>query len=107
MKDLLNKYLRKVGVKKYEDLNQEEKDTYREWESSLSGRSITDPEYREFLESELQEAIIRLTETDLSDEAEIFRKVEVRFIKKVLAFLDMPIAEKKILEQQIENRINS
>lgn len=100
----LEKFLNKIGVKKYEDLNAEEKETYREWEASLQGRQITQDEYRNFLESELDQAIGRLTDVDLSKEAEIFRKVEVRFIKKVLSFLDMPLVEKQLLEKQIESR---
>lgn len=101
---LLEKFLRKIGVQKYEDLNEEEKKTFREWEESLSGRQITQKEYREFLERELSEAIVRLTEIDLTKEAETFRKVEVRLLKKILNFMDMPIVEKKILEEQLSAR---
>lgn len=101
----LDKFLRKVGVKSYSDLNAEEKETYKQWEMVLSGRKLTDDEVKNFLHRELDEAIVRLTEVDLTKEGEIFRKVEVRFIKKILNFLDMPRVEKEMLEKNIENLI--
>lgn len=97
----MEKFLKKFGVKKYEDLNAEEKETYREWEATLAGRQITQDEYRKFLEAELDQAINRLTDVDLSKESEIFRKVEVRMLRKIINFLDMPMIEKQLLEQNL------
>ncbi len=105
--DTLSKFLRKIGAKSYLDLNDEEKQTYKLWEQSLSGRRLTDEEVRTFLETELDQSISRLTEVDLSEESEIFRKVEVRFIKKILVLLDMPKLEKKMLEANIEKTIEA
>jgi hypothetical protein len=102
---ILDKFLKKIGVKSYEELNEEEKNTYKDWEASLQGRQITEEDYRRFLESELDTAVSRLTEVNLSKEDEVFRKVEVRLIKKIINFLDMPKVEKAILEKQIESRI--
>lgn len=103
----LQKFLKKIGVKKYEDLNAEEKETYRAWEEALSGKAITNEDYRKFLEVELGDAIVRLTDENikLNTEADIFRRVEVRFIKKVLGFLDSPLVEKKVLEEQIKSQL--
>lgn len=102
---ILDKYLRKIGVKKYEELNEEEKKTFIEWEESLRGRQITQSEYETFLRSELDIAINRLTEINLSKEDEIFRKMEVRLLKKIIALVDMPKIEKGLLEKQIESRL--
>lgn len=101
---VLDAFLKKIGVQKYDDLNSEEKDTFREWEIGLQGRTVTETDYRNFLETELEIAVSRLTDVDLKKEDEIFRKVEVRFIKKILHLLDMPKMEKKLLEEQIKAR---
>lgn len=101
---VLDTFLKKIGVKSYDDLNAEEKETFKTWEIGLEGRSITDVDYRNFLETELELAVSRVTEVDLPTEDEIFRKVEVRFIKKILNLLDMPKTEKKLLEEQIKAR---
>jgi len=105
MNNILDNFLKKLGIEKYEDLTPEEKETYREYELSLSGRSITDPEYRAFLENELGLSIQRLTEVDLGRGEETFRKCEVRLIKKILAFIDGPKVEKALMEKQIKSRI--
>lgn len=104
---MLDQFLRKIGVKKYDDLNAEEKETYREWEASLAGRRVTEDDYRKFLESELSGAISRLTDVDLKREASAFRKAEVRIIQKILSFMDMPKVEKQMLENQLESRIKN
>ena len=100
----MDKWLKKLGVK-YEDLNQEEKDTYKEWESAISGRKLTDKDIEKWLEEELSQAVSRLTEVDLPKETEIFRKMEARFIKKVLNFINSPLVEKQYAEKAIEQLI--
>jgi len=100
MEDLL----KKLGVESYLELNSEEKETYKLWEETLNGRKITDEEIKDFFEQELHSAITRLTETDLTKEQEIFRKMEVRFIKRLQMFINAPIMEKKILEENFLNK---
>jgi hypothetical protein len=102
---ILQKYLNKLGLQSYAELNGEEKETYKQWEESIAGRKLTDEDVKIFLETELQTAIGRLTDINLSKEDEVFRKVEVKFIQKVLKFLDGPRVEKIMMEKQIESRI--
>lgn len=99
--NMLDKFLKKLGVGSYEELNQEEKATFSEWEQALRGRKLTDADVESFLQFELNSAVSRLTETNLSKEDEIFRKVEVRFIKKILDFINSPKTEKQFAEQAI------
>jgi hypothetical protein len=102
---ILDKFLKKIGENSYEDLTSEEKDTYRAWELSLAGRKITEEEYRTFLLQELDTAVTRLIDVDLKVEDAIFRKVEVRMIKKIISFLDMPKMEKQLIEKQIQSQL--
>jgi hypothetical protein len=102
---MLEKFLKKIGVSSYEELNAEEKETYKEWELSLSGRKLTDKDVEEWLQSELDLAVSRLTEENLTEDADRFRKVEVRFIKKIINFLNSPKVEKHFAEKAIEQLI--
>lgn len=99
--DTLTKYLQKLGLKSYDELNSEEKETYKSWQEALSGRKLTDEDVKSFLEIELQMAIARLTEVDLPKETEIFRKMEVKMIRNIQNFLNSPQIEKSLLEAQI------
>lgn len=105
MNEILKKYLKKIGVTSYEELTSEEKETYREWETSLAGRKLTDQDVQEFLNTELGVAVSRLTDVDLKIEDAIFRKVEVRMIKKIITFLNMPAMEKQLIEKQIQSKL--
>ena len=105
--DFINRQAKRMGLagaKSYEDLNQEEKDTYKEWEVTLTGRKLTDEDVKDFLENQLEMAISRLTDENvkLNSEIDTFRKVEVRFIKKIICFLNMPNVERTMIEKQIE-----
>jgi hypothetical protein len=100
--NMLETFLKKIGVKSYEELNAEEKATYKEWEQALQGRKLTDKDVNDFLEDELNTAVTRVTEVNLSDEDEMFRKVEIRFIKKILTFLNGPKVEKEFAVKAIE-----
>ena len=102
---MLEKFLKKLGVSSYLDLNEEEKATYVEWEKSLSGRKLTDKEVSDFLAFELEQAVTRVTEVNLSKEDEIFRKVEIKFIKKLQNFINSPLVEKQFAEKAIEQLI--
>lgn len=103
---MLEKFLKKLGLTSYTELNEDEKKTYREWELSLQGRKLTDVDVENFLQDELNMAISRLTEVNLSKEDEIFRKVEVRFIKKVINFLNGPKVEKQFAEKAIQQLLD-
>lgn len=99
---MLQDFLKKLGVKSYDELNPEEKATYKQWEEALSGRKLTDKDVQEWLERELSEAVTHVTETNLSEEDEIFRKMEIRFIKKITNFLNSPLVEKQMAEKSME-----
>lgn len=103
---ILQKYLKKIGVKSFSDLNSDEKETYKMYEDALAGKKLTDEDVKSFLDMELNTAINRLTDIDLKKEDEIFRKVEVRFIKKIISLLDSPKVTKKMAEKQLESMIN-
>lgn len=102
---ILNKFLTKLGVKSYTDLNDEERETFKEWEISLSGRKLTDEDVKNFLENELQIAISKLIEVNLSLEDEIFRRCEVKMIQKIINFLNSPRIEKEMVEKQLSSRL--
>ena len=103
---MLEKYLKKLGLSSYEELNAEEKETFKEWEVALSGRKLTDKDVEAWLQSELDLSVSRLTEVDLKKEDEIFRKVEIRMIKKIQNFLNSPKVEKAFTEKAIEQLMN-
>lgn len=102
---MLDKFLKKIGVSSFSELNAEERATFTEWETALAGRRLTDKDVEEWLQRELDTAVSRVTEVDLKKEDEIFRKVEIRFIKKIQVLLNSPAVEKAFAEKSIEQLI--
>lgn len=102
---ILTQYLKKLGLTSYEQLNEEEKKTYREWELALSGRKLTEPEVRQFLEQEVEEAVEKLTSLPLNERDDIFLKMKIEFIRRLVGFLDAPIKEKGALEAALKAQL--
>jgi hypothetical protein len=105
--DLLGKYLKKLGVKEFAELNEEEKATYRIWEETLSGRRLTDEEISEFFIVQEEDTVKKLIGTKNNEREDIFLKVKLEFIRNVRSFLDIPKFEKKIAEENISKFIES
>lgn len=103
---MLEKYLKQLGVSSFEELNSEEKTTFREWELALQGRRITDDEVVAFLDVELDTAVSRLIVEDLSIEAQAIRKAEVKLIRLIKMFLQGPAVEKAFVERSINQLTN-
>lgn len=103
---ILQRYLKKkLGVTSPLDLNPEERATYKMWEEALSGRRLTDKDVAVFLDTELNDAVTKLTKMDLSNKEDTFLKMKVEFIQKVKIFLASPAIEKAMIEKQISSQI--
>jgi len=102
---ILKNYLKKIGVKDFSELTEEEKETYRGWEESLSGRRITDDDVAVFLKQEEDETINKLIGSKLSDREDIFLKMKLEFVKKLVNFLNVPAMEKEMTEKSINQLI--
>lgn len=101
---MLLSFLRKIGVNHYDELTEEEKQTYREYEKVLAGRQITSQEVRQFFDAQIEETIQKLTNTRLNERDDTFLKVQLQFLRKVTSFLDIPKREKEQLEALLDNK---
>jgi hypothetical protein len=99
---MLQGFLKKVGVNSYNELTEEEKNTYREYEAILNGRSITDKDVRAFFEMQVETTIKALLSTKLDTREDTFLKMKLEFLRTLVSFLDAPEREKK----QLQNLIN-
>lgn len=104
---MLEKFLKKVGVKSYLDLNPEERESYKVWEVALSGRRLTDEDVRKFLITEKEEVINKLASQKFNQEDDNYLKAQLRILINLQNFLNSPIIEKEIAEKQFEAIIES
>lgn len=102
---LLQKYLKKLNVNEFSELTEDEKETYRTWEDTLSGKKLTDEDVARFLDNELEETLAKLVNPILKPREDIFLKMKLDLLRKVKQFLNSPEVEKKMLEENIKNLI--
>lgn len=102
---ILSTYLKKLGVDDFSELTEEEKATYKEWEESLNGKKITDDDVAAFLAQEENEVINKLVNKKLNEREDTFLKMKLEFIRQVRGFLQLPEAQKHMVENQIKNLI--
>jgi len=103
--NILEKYLTKLHVKEFSELQDDEKETYRNWQSVLEGRKLTDEDVSRFLKTEEEETIQKLVSQHNKDREDTFLKMKLDFIRKIKYFLDSPRVEKEVLEQNIERML--
>lgn len=100
---MLESLLKKLGVQSYDQLTEEEKQTYRDYENILTGRKITDDEVKQFFDQEIENTLLKLEDMKLDTREDTFLKMKLSFIRKLVAFLDAPEREKKQLEALINH----
>ena len=101
---ILNRLLSKLGAT-YETLSPEERKTFNSWRDALSGRKLTDDDTKNFLDTELDDAVRKLTSTKLDTREDTFLKMKVDFIIKTKEFLAIPEKERAMVEQQISSQL--
>jgi hypothetical protein len=105
--NLIKKYLEKLGVKEFSQLNDDEKETYRDWEEALLGKKITDEDVAIFLVATENAIIEELVDNKTSEKRDLFLKMQLDLIRKIKQFLSSPALEKKLTEININNLLKS
>lgn len=99
---MLDGFLRKIGVQSYDQLTEEEKTTYREYEQILNGRQITEKEVRAFFNLQLEDTTKKLLSTKLDTREDTFLKMKLEFLRSLTSFLDAPDREREQLKELIK-----
>lgn len=108
MSFILGKILKKkFGVNEFKDLNEEEKQTYREWENMLTERKLTDEDVKTFLDAELESVLDKLPKQIDGSRQDTFLKVKLEFIRSIQKFLFGPKLEVKAAEKMMSDFLNS
>lgn len=102
---MLDKLLKKIGVNSYLDLNEEEKKVYSDWADALDSKPVSSDDVQKFLQNEYELAVSRITEEGLDSKVIMFRQIELKFIKKILNFINSPKVAKEFAEKAIEQLV--
>lgn len=100
----LHSLLERLGLK-YEDLTEEEKKTYTEWNETLIQSEVTIDDLKKFIPSQIEQLEQSQNSYENSKDKDLFLKAQIRNLKMIHAFLLGPEQRRKWLEQHIESRI--
>lgn len=102
MHPLLKKALERLGLKSFNDLNDLEKETFRNWEVALSqGANITSEEAVEAIRKLFEDTLDKLGDENLSEKARTFLLSNLKVVKYILRTVESPRAEVKRIESEI------
>ena len=103
---IVRKFLEKKGVKDYFDLSAEEREVLRGWETTLSGKKLTDDDTKVFWSQTIEKIMDELENPENSPQKDIFLKAQLGLVRKLKRFLDSPEVEQRMLAQQLESQVN-
>ena len=102
---MLDRLLQKLGVTSIDELTPEERETYRSWSDALRGRKLTDDDVSRFLDTQVEDCIMKLTTAKLRDREDIFLKAKLDLVRQIKNFLDSPKIEQEVITRQIESQL--
>ena len=103
MHPLLQKALEKLGLKSYNELNELERDTFKQWETMLRGRKITQDDVVADIR-EFQETILtKLEDPTQQESVKNYLLAQLSIVRYILRTIDSPQADIKKVEQEINN----
>lgn len=101
MNELLRRALEKIGVKSYNDLNEEEKFTFKRWEETLKTGKMTEEDVIDQIKTfkdEIEEKLFKKSTEYTRDY--LISQLEV--VKYILRFVEEPKRQAEILKKELE-----
>ena len=106
--EILKKYLKKVGVKSYLDLQDDEKATYNEWEETLT-EEVTIETITEFAVDQLE--VLNKTLKDAviqgEDRKALLTSAKIENYEALIGVIETPRQEKEALIEHIETLLDN
>lgn len=100
----LHNLLEKLGLK-YEDLTEEEKKTYTEWNETLIQSEITIDDLKKFIPSQIEQLEHSQNDYQNSKEKDLFLKAQIRNLKMIQSFILGPEQRRKWLEDHLNKQL--
>ena len=104
--NILDQWLKKKGIKHYEELTLEERKVYDEYEKALNVPEITVEQVESFVRQQLNILTNSIIVFDNSEKKDLFIKAQMSVLRSILAFLTKDKETKKMVEELIKKEVN-
>ena len=99
---MLENFLKKIGVKGYDELTQEEKAVYQQYQEVLT-KQVTVDDIKSFIKAQIDTILISLSDYDNPAKKDIYLKARLRDMMMIKALLESPDKAKENLKNVIKN----
>jgi hypothetical protein len=103
---MLQQFLNKLGVKGYEDLNQEEKQVFQQYQEVLT-KEVTVADIKTLVKNQIDAILISMAEYSNDSRKEMYLKARLRDMMMIKALLEAPDKAKENLKQVIKGLYES
>ena len=102
MHPLLQKALEKLGLKPYNDLNELEQQTFKQWESILQGKKITQEDVIAEIKTFQEKILTQLEDSSLTEKQKSYLLAQLSVVRFIVRTVESPKQEIRRVEQEIE-----
>lgn len=101
MKDILTRLFKKRGIKSFEDLDNEEKSTYEQWEKILSKEEFTMEDLKMFCRGQIDTIETKWSDLNLDKDKKASFIPYHTVYKAILRAIDSPKVAREALEKNL------
>lgn len=103
MHPLLSKALEKLGLKSFNDLNEIEKATFKQWEEVLRGKKITQEDVLTDIKEYSEKLLTEVFNKENTDKQRFYLLSQLEVVKYIVKLLENPKADVRRVENEIES----
>jgi len=103
---LLDLFLKKKGIKGYEELTAEERKIFDVWNKELEGKPVTTEDLAKFLKEQQIIVISEFEDFQNPPNKDLFLKVYSRLCRQLISYIEKPEKVKTLREEAIKEQLN-
>jgi hypothetical protein len=102
---LINKVLKRRGIKDLNELSNEERADYDRWKKVMTGDVVTIPMMKDFMKAQIHILETRFAVGDTNEKQDAFYKACLHVYLNLLQIISAPEAERASLERYLQSLI--
>jgi len=103
MHPLLQKALSNLGLSSFNDLNEPEKETFKQWENVLHGKKITQEDVIGEIKTFQEKILTQLEDSSLNDKQKSYLLAQLSVVRFIVRTVESPKQDVRRVEQEINS----
>lgn len=104
--NILDNWLKKKNINHYDELSEEEKKIYDEYEKALNVPELKVEDIEIFVRQQLNLLSNEIISFTNSEKKDLFIKAQMSVMRSILAFITKDLETKKMVEEKLKKELN-